>query len=388
TVTLSGSQLCNETALSLTDQNQIEYAKGSVTIENVAGQEFYMTYLPTKDADEVSFTAVDKNGKSFVGKYNISKAVAQNKYFRKALGNGQYEGIPVDFTEVIEYKLILMEDPEGTKEHETIENPENPAAVTLPGDPNPNTDPEQEFLGWKKEGTTDEPTKDPWDLTKEGYGPTVTLVPVYKAKEYQWQFKWVDDPEVGTASYGAKLENGPTPHTLESTFPTDNPNDVNYYKKNVKEGYTFLGWEYDGKMVGKDGNVFDATEVVAYKEKAEKIDLYGVETYRVFIYAKWSKNDVTYTVKYEQDGKELDIKTETKKADKVTVNVNEGAPKDKVNVPAYNEFVGWAEKGDTSKTILTEVELTNPGKPSITVVPVFNKKTTVSTPGYGHGTFN
>ncbi len=147
-----------------------------------------------------------------------------------------------------------------------------------------------EFTGWNTQADGNGQSYAAGDKFEVTYpdNTTGTLYAQWKEKTYQWQFKFIDDPEVGTVSYGAVIEPGASPKTMQSSFPTDNPNGQ-FYHKNVKEGYTFLGWEYNGKMVGMNGNTYLASDIVATIENAEKIELGGKETYRVYIYAKWEK---------------------------------------------------------------------------------------------------
>ena len=105
------------------------------------------------------------------------------------------------------------------------------------------------------------------ELTYDTEHTVYTVVPVYK--EYTWKFQWVDDPTVGKEVYKTKLESGTTsPHTLGSVHPA-NP---------TKDGYKFLGWEYNGKMIASE------KEVVATKDNLNPL-----------IYAKWEKNPTTVT---------------------------------------------------------------------------------------------
>lgn len=381
-VELSGSEIANKVTLDLA-ANTAVYAKGNVKAKvESKDKDLYITYLPTANLYDLTFDVRDANGKAFTGKFNVEYVIPEGVYYRKTLRDEadnptDYVGLPVDLNPV--YKIILMEDPEGIKEHDTIENPDDPSSVTLPGDPNPNPDPEQEFKGWKKIGTDDEPTTDPWDLTDPEKGPVVTLVPVYNTKSYQWQFKFVDDPKVGTASYGAVLESGPTPHTLQSAFPTDNENSQ-YYHKNTKEGYTFLGWEYNGKMVGMNGNTYLADDVVASKTNAEKIELGGKETYRVYVYAKWDPKEYTVKLTWNGDeGEQLDKQTTTAKhGEEVRVSYSKQTPTKDGYV-----FAGWVKEG-TSEAAPTSITVT--GDVDLTFVPTW--KPAIKTPVYGHGDFN
>lgn len=116
-----------------------------------------------------------------------------------------------------------------------------------------------ELLGW---ALKEVPNTIVTELTYDTEHTVYTVVPVYK--EYTWKFQWVDDPTVGKEVYKTKLESGTTsPHTLGSVHPA-NP---------TKDGYTFLGWEYNGKMIASE------KEVVATKDNLNPL-----------IYAKWKKD--------------------------------------------------------------------------------------------------
>lgn len=236
TVTMEGSELCNTATLTLADR-KVDCAKGSVTIENVEGQEFYMTYLPTAASDEVTFTAVDKNGKSYVGKYNISKAVGENKYFRKALGNGEYEGINVTFEAVKNQYSIRYEAEDGTTIYEgkpesaddivwTVRNDE---VVNPPVAPN-----DQEFDKWKIKETNEYPAT----VTLSKATPSYTFVPTWKDKatvNVTWNDGYTEDP---IKTEGVKVGENEEKN-IGDLFP-ENP---------TREGYVFDGWEINGEPV-------------------------------------------------------------------------------------------------------------------------------------------
>lgn len=242
TVTMEGNELCNTATLTLADKN-VAYAKGSVTIENVAGQEFYMTYLPTAAEDEVSFTAVDANNKTYVGKYNISKAVSENKYFRKALGNGEYEGINIDFTAVEnQYHVKYVTDDNQVtidefepKSAEDIEwNVRNQGPADIAGIEKQYAPEGKEFDKWKDINTGNCP--ETVTLSKEN--SSYVFVPTWKDKatvNVTWKDGYTEDP---IRTEDVKVgENEEKP--IGNLFP-NNP---------TREGYIFDGWEIDGKSV-------------------------------------------------------------------------------------------------------------------------------------------
>lgn len=283
-VTLSGSELGNKATIQLTDGDapleKMTYDKGNVVLNNLSTNDFYITYLPTKNEFDITFMVEDANGKFFQGTFTINKEIGQSKYLRRKNDLGQYQGIPVTFTPVVDYKIILKEDPEGTKDYDTIENPEDPTRVPLPG--NPITDPTQndahrEFLGWKtKDGS--EPTLGPWNLTTDG--PTVTLYPVYSAN-YIWTIEWRSGygdnelvPEQGEEKYiGTKdkltagydgIKDG-----KEYPLPEGYPNDKNNKRRRRtpiglgKNNPTREGFVFDGWLLERPGNVNGDSEVDA-----------------------------------------------------------------------------------------------------------------------------
>ena len=184
-----------------------------------------------------------------------------------------------------------------------------------------------------------------------------TLYAQWKETEYNWQFVWVDDTAFGenAVTYGKKLESGSAPHTLQSAFATDLPSSK-WYNNMVKDGYTFLGWEYNGKMVSKNGNTYKSSDVVAQKG-SETVNVDGRDCYQVFIYAKWEKATYDLVVNcYKNDG------TNSKTIDRV---LNKTLPQtvtaDNWDVPTRTgyKFVGWGMTPDATETI-TSVTFTTP----------------------------
>ncbi|MDE6794085.1 MAG: InlB B-repeat-containing protein [Muribaculaceae bacterium] len=141
----------------------------------------------------------------------------------------------------------------------------------------------------------------------------------------------------------------------------------------TNEGYDFIGWNTVADGSG-DSYAVGSEYVLTSPTKTATL------------YAQWSKKDIIYKVNYEV-GDEITTKEIPSKDDEIKVNVNEGAPT--VTAPAGYEFVGWAKKGEgeTETDVVSEVTLTKDNK-EVTVVPVFSKKPTIETPGYGHGEFN
>lgn len=190
------------------------------------------------------------------------------------------------------------------------------------------------FLGWaeKSEATSVKTT-----VTFTTDNAVITLVPVYKM--YTWLWKWTDDPadNVGNGSYGASRESGYGPtKKLVSAFPCDNSNNTQFYQSNKKDGYTFSHWEYEGKKVTNNDDLY-----------ADVVE--GQDPIEVYIYAKWKKNPVTYSLHYIQNLNGSDISAdelpEPTTADKYEIELPE--PKDFLNnamsstiLPGYT-FLYW-----------------------------------------------
>lgn len=368
TVSMQGDELRNTANLQLTDLSA-EYLKGEVTVENVGGKEFYITYLPTEGKDKLNFRAVDAAGKVYSGTYDVSKAVAQNKYFRKALGDGEFEGLPINFEEVIEYNIILKD---ATENGNVIENPgldlSDPTNVVLPGDPNPNTDPEIEFKGWKIEGSDDEPTTDPWNLTEEGKGPVVTLVPVYAEKQYDYTliFEYISTADNQTyVELDRKTIKGANNLTVTlSKYDSD-------AKANLPESQPLISWINKAQT----SPVNDMAQVTFSKDN---------KTITVLAMCEWFvkfKDELDPTVVYTPNG-----------AHRVHNFLYTWNFKNKFPAEPTKEgykFLGWYYN-DQKVTTASQVVLTKDN-----LNPIIYSKwekipnpNTVTTPGYDHGTFN
>lgn len=102
-VTLSGTELGNKATINLTDGDapleKMKYDKGNVVLENLASNDFYITYVPTQGKYDITFTVEDKNNKSYTGTYTIKSDITQSQYLRRKNEDGTYQGVPVDFTE-------------------------------------------------------------------------------------------------------------------------------------------------------------------------------------------------------------------------------------------------------------------------------------------------
>lgn len=347
-VELSGSEIANRVTLDLAANTPV-YAKGNVKAKvESKDKDLYITYLPTDNLYDLTFDVRDAKGKAFTGKFNVKYVIPQGVYYRETLKDendnptGDYGGLSVDLNPA--YKIILKEDPEGTKDHDTIENPDDPSSVTLPGDPNPNPDPEQEFKGWKKIGTDDEPTTDPWDLTDPDKGPIVTLVPVYETKQYTWTVIWKDgytDNEIKNKEY--KGANGQA--LDQSEYPADP----------TREGFEFTGWAPQVTTLTKDKLVVE-------------------------IVAQWDQKEYTVNLTWNSDeGEQLDKQiTTAKHGEEVRVSYSKQTPTKDGYV-----FAGWVKEG-TSEAAPTSITVT--GDVDLTFVPTW--KPAIKTPGYGHGEFN
>ena len=220
------------------------------------------------------------------------------------------------------YEYILnWEDKDGNPiDTKTVQSEEDPYKWAVKNDDAIQKAPEgYEFAGWADKANPTTPVEQV-TFTKDRM--EITVVPVYTEKTYTWKVQWKDDPAVGNETYKTKLEGGTSPHVLASVHPA-NP---------TKEGYKFLGWEYEGKMVKSE------TEVVMTADNLNPI-----------IYAKWEK--ATYDLQvyaYNNDGTDNhSIDTEHNKTLPHTAFL------DNLNVPTRTgyKFMGWGATADATVAI-------------------------------------
>ncbi|MDE6649502.1 MAG: InlB B-repeat-containing protein [Muribaculaceae bacterium] len=215
----------------------------------------------------------------------------------------------------VDYKVTLKYE-DGKTEEISKPSTEDTQNVTLPAAPDKDG---YDFAGWKEEGTESPVAKGEWELTKDK--PQVTLVPVYTEKKYEWKIQWKDDPAVGNEVYKTKLEGGTSPHTLASVHPA-NP---------TKEGYKFLGWEYEGKMI-----------------KSEKEVVMIADNLNPIIYAKWEKATYDLIVNcWSNDG------TDNKSVQTENHSLPHTMYADDWDVPTRTgyKFVGWGVTADATTPI-------------------------------------
>lgn len=103
TVTVSGEGLNN--AISIDTKNrEASYTAGSVTI-TPAVADLYMVLLPSTKGFDLTFTVTDGD-KTYNGTCKVNNPIGEGKYYRKALTDGTFAGLPVTMTakeeEVIE----------------------------------------------------------------------------------------------------------------------------------------------------------------------------------------------------------------------------------------------------------------------------------------------
>ncbi len=237
----------------------------------------------------------------------------------------------------IDYKVTLKYEDGTTKDIEAPST-EDTQKVDLPAAPDKDG---YDFTGWKEEGTEEPVAKNEWNLTKEK--PQVTLVPVYTETKYNYVVKWIDGPEIETDKVTYKTARFTTvsPVVLNKVFPDEDQNNYpQYYKHNItKEGYTFVGWEYEGKAIEKDasGN-WNMNQIVLTKDNLNPV-----------IYAKWEK--ATYDLQvyaYHNDG-----------SDKYSIDTNHNktlpfeAPLDNLDEPTRTgyKFMGWGATADATEAI-------------------------------------
>lgn len=188
---------------------------------------------------------------------------------------------------------LVHEDNDGNEIIKEEFESDGDLTVTTKKDDAIQTAPEgYEFAGW---ALKENPTVPVETVTFTKDNTYIVVVPVWKEKEYNWQVKWVDDPTVGNVTYKTKWEKGTAPHSLLSAFPDEQEKEYpQYYYHNItKEGYKFVGWEYNGKMIetDKSGN-WKFADVVMGKEASSTTS----NPSPVYIYAKWEKIEDPNTV--------------------------------------------------------------------------------------------
>ncbi|MDE6553248.1 MAG: InlB B-repeat-containing protein [Muribaculaceae bacterium] len=224
----------------------------------------------------------------------------------------------------------------------------------------------------------------PADPTREGYTFSHWAPQVSKLTKDQLEVEIVAQWKKNIVDYkltyhqnlnGSTLtvDETPDPATTADSydFTVVKYDDLGGVWTSTHDGYDFIGWNTKADGTGKGYAAGDSFNVTVSQPTGN-------------LYAQWVKSNIDYSIIYEDtNGTQLKKYDFPSKLEKVDVNVNDNAPQ--VTAPAGYEFKGWAVKGTTE--VKTSVELTK-AKPTVTVVPVFAKKPTVSTPGYDHGTFN
>lgn len=93
TVTVSGEGLNN--AISIDTKNrEASYTAGSVTI-TPAVADLYMVLLPSTKGFDLTFTVTDGD-KTYNGTCKVNNPIGEGKYYRKALTDGTFAGLPVE----------------------------------------------------------------------------------------------------------------------------------------------------------------------------------------------------------------------------------------------------------------------------------------------------
>lgn len=108
-VQISGAGIRNEVSLPFTQHEAKTSANPdpcTITLQNV-GKDFYMILLPNDVSEGFEMTfSTTFNGTRYEGKYRVSKAIGAAKYYRKALGDGTYGGLPVEMQEAKQYRVF------------------------------------------------------------------------------------------------------------------------------------------------------------------------------------------------------------------------------------------------------------------------------------------
>ena len=339
---------------------------GSSISLTTSENDFYVTFVPGSEESKIKFN-VTINGNEYEG-YSNPYLIEKNDFFRKAQGLTKAEALPINMRRTDgsddEHNFSLIYNANYGSNDTWTDNQEgvgNSCTFTLSEYAKifDETNEGYTFTGWNTMA----------DGTGESLLPNSTLTVAYpdgianvyaqwEKTEYNWQFVWVDDTVFGenAVTYGKKNEAGSLPKTLGSAFPTDlegNP----WYKNMVKDGYTFLGWEYKGKMVSKNGNTYSNKDIVVTELPETVIELNGNTYYQVFIYAKWEKATYDLVLNcYNNDGTDTkSVQTEYNKTLPYTMYADDW------NVPTRTgyKFVGWGMTPDATETI-TSVTFTTP----------------------------
>lgn len=373
--------------------------------------DFYVVFVPGSEKGKINFT-VTVNGEEYVG-YSNEYLIEKNDFFRKATGGA----LPINVKHAdgsddqVEYGIIFKEDPEGTKPYDwedlDLTDPEN---VVLPGDPKPED--HKEFLGWKIEGSNDEPTKGPWNLTEEGKGPKVTLVPVYSGN-YIWNIRWENGydgqlvPEQGQETYVGEPKNlaennrPKTPYGLSKNNPT-------------RDGFYFNGWSYirpsnkEEKTVGATSEFGPMYTECVINNWTITYKALWKRTYEIVYHFNSADPNHSNSAGEEHAGynaKVIDCPVGVENGYSYSVIMPGTASADRFNdhggvalTQNGGKFIGWRKmKGcadqytdaDAARTITSENNTWEfkGGKYILHLEPVYSDPNTISTPGYEHGDF-
>lgn len=390
----------------------------SIEVTVTEGQDVYLAFYPGSYRLGFEFTA--DNGKKYKFAFNNPTTLVAGKYycaFNKAEGLGEDDpgtigGIPVNFEEVIDYDIIFKADPEGTTVYDYEEDLTDPSSVELPGNPDPEN--HKEFLGWKKEGSTDEPTEGPWNLNEEGKGPQVTLVPVYG--NYIWTIEW-------RSGYGdnALVEHQGTESFTSATIPANNKKVYTPYglkKSNpTRDGCIFVGWARPEGDNRGDLSINAESSLWSFNANRWTIVYTALWNREYKIVYHFNSKDPEHsdsnsdkyctsaaTAKYNAVKEDKPVKPADLYEYSVVCDIKADFFADQGYVAPTNEeggaFLGWKKStlcaddytaADAERVITSEdnVWTFSDGKWCLHLEPVYGPAPkTVATPGYNRGTFN
>lgn len=154
--------------------------------------------------------------------------------------------------------------------------------------------------------------------------------------------------------------------TINTTLPCDYVLGTNL-ENPTRPNYTFKGW--------------GATDDATVADKITSVKFNNKEDREKVVYAIWEKNTIDYQITLKDD----DPKTPA------TVGTPSTEDSQDVTLPTPSkdgfEFLGWKEEGADDSTKTKGPWTLTVDKPQVTLVPVWNKLPTVTTPGYDHGDF-
>ncbi|MDE7419653.1 MAG: InlB B-repeat-containing protein [Muribaculaceae bacterium] len=336
--------------------------------------DFYVTLVPGTEKTPLEFT-VTVGEYEYKG-YSNPYLLEANDFYRLAIEDGQElakaRAIPINvvrtdgYDDTKDYTLVYNQN-FGTNETKTIDSQSAGNKCTFAvSDYNEVFDAANEgydFIGWNTAADgTGEAFAANTTITVEAPATSATLYAQWKESTYNWTVTWKD----GYTEDPIKSENynGTDGMSIVGEYPEDP----------TREGYSFKGWD-------------------KYIDKLSKNET------NVVITAQWKKDVVNYVLTYHQNlnGSTLTIDDQPDPAttadsyDFTVVNYEDLGPVWTSTTPEGYKFIGWNTQADGKGKTYAPNDIYTLTKDQVTGDLYAQweevKKTTVTTPGYGHGEF-